>query len=215
VMALPRAVTADGFELQLGTNHLGHAALTGLLLPLLVNGSVAGGPARVVTVSSILHRIGWLHRDDLMGERHYSPWVAYGQSKLANLLFAFELQRRADAAGQQLASLAAHPGYADTNLQSGPARATGHAWQEWVGTWGNRLFAQPAAQGAWPSLRAAGDPMARGGQFYGPGGLAEQRGNPRVVGASRRARDLADAAWLWERTVELTGVGFDALLHHA
>jgi NAD(P)-dependent dehydrogenase (short-subunit alcohol dehydrogenase family) len=214
VMAVPRRATADGFELQFGTNHLGHFALTGLLQPALLRGSVLGGPARVVTVSSMLHRRGRLNRDDLMGERSYRRWRAYGQAKLANLLFTYELQRRADRAGPALAALAAHPGYADTNLQQvAPSLSGGLRGRVESGfsALGNRLFAQPAAQGAWPSLRAAGDPEARGGEFYGPGGFAEQRGHPKVVTASAAARDEDDARWLWERSVELTAVTYTEL----
>lgn len=209
VMAIPRRTTADGFEMQLGTNHLGHFALTGLLLPALLatgpTGGVAAGPARVVTVASNAHKMGRLHRDDLMGERKYTPWSAYGQAKLANLLFMRELRRRADAAAAPLLSLAAHPGYARTNLTtSGPAagsrlvaRVTGVA---------ERFMAQSAAAGALPTLRAAGDPTARSGDYYGPDGFMEQKGHPKLVGMTDAARDDADALWLWERSVELTGV---------
>ena len=211
VMAVPPRQTADGFELQFGTNHLGHFALTGLLLAGLLKGSVLGGPARVVTVSSVLHRPGRLHREDLMGHGWYSPYRAYSQSKLANLLFTFELQRRAQAAGAALASLAAHPGYAATNLQAVGPQMTGSSVQARLSAVGNRLLAQPAAHGAWPSLRAAGDPAAFGGQFYGPGGFAEQRGHPRVVSASRSATDPSDAAWLWDRSIQLTGVDYALL----
>jgi NAD(P)-dependent dehydrogenase (short-subunit alcohol dehydrogenase family) len=211
VMATPRRLTADGFELQLGTNHLGHFALTGLLLPRLVRGDVLGSPARVVTVSSGLHRRGRLDRGDLMGERGYTPFGAYGQSKLANLLFMRELQRRADAAGVRLASLAAHPGYAATNLQTAGPRMAGSVLREKISTLANRILAQPAERGAWPTLRAATDPGARGGEYFGPGGLAEQRGLPTRVAMSARARDDGDAAWLWQRSVELTGVDYALL----
>ena len=208
VMAIPRRATADGFELQFGTNHLGHFALTGLLLPALVRGELLGGPARVVTVSSTLHRRGRLDRDDLMGERSYSPWRAYGQSKLANLLFMRELQRRVDAAGLRLLSVAAHPGYASTNLQLAGPRMRGSRARALFYAAGNLLFAQPAAHGAWPTLCAATDPGARGGEYYGPGGLAEQRGHPVLVGMSAAASDAGDAGWLWERSEELTGVSY-------
>jgi NAD(P)-dependent dehydrogenase (short-subunit alcohol dehydrogenase family) len=211
VMAIPRRTTADGFEMQLGTNHLGHFALTGLLLPALLGGTLLGGPARVVTVSSMLHRRGRLDRDDLMGERGYSPWVAYGQSKLANLLFMRELQRRVDAAGVPLLSLAAHPGYAATNLQLAGPQMRGSRARELFSRLGNVLLAQPAAKGAWPTLRAATDPGARGGEYYGPGGFSEQRGHPVLVGMSARAMDVDDAAWLWDRSAELTGVDHAAL----
>jgi NAD(P)-dependent dehydrogenase (short-subunit alcohol dehydrogenase family) len=211
VMATPQQRTADGFELQFGTNHLGHFALTGLLLTALQAGSLRGGPARVVTVSSVLHRRGRLDRDDLMGERSYSPWRAYGQSKLANLLFMRELQRRLDAGGVRLLSLAAHPGYAATNLQLAGPRMRGSRAREVVSRIGNALLAQPAERGAWPTLRAATDPGARGGEYYGPGGLAGQRGNPVLVGMTAQAMDVDDAAWLWERSAQLTGVDYRAL----
>lgn len=209
VMAVPRRTTADGFELQLGTNHLGHFALTGLLLPALARGSVLGGPARVVTVSSLMHRGGRLNHDDLMGERSYRRWRAYRQAKLANLLFTYELQRRADAAGLRLASLAAHPGLADTNLSHvAPAMSGGLRGrvEESLAGLLARYFAQTADEGAWPLLRAAADPAARGGEYYGPGGLGEQWGHPRVVKASSAAHDEGEARWLWERSEELTGV---------
>ena len=208
VMAIPRRLSADGFELQLATNHLGHFALTGLLLPELLRGSVAGGPARVVTVSSNAHRMGRLHTDDLMGERSYTRWGAYARSKMANLLFMQELQRRADAAGARLASLAAHPGWAATNLQSAASRMTGSRLGHRLAAVGNALLAQPAELGAWPTLRAAADPAARGGQYYGPSGFAEQRGFPELVGMSPAARDGAAATWLWAESERLTGVGY-------
>jgi NAD(P)-dependent dehydrogenase (short-subunit alcohol dehydrogenase family) len=211
VMALPQLATADGFEMQLGTNHLGHFALTGLLLAGLGQGSMVGGPARVVSLSSAMHRRGKLHRDDLMMARDYKPWAAYGQSKLANLLFTFELQRRADAAGVPLLSLAAHPGYAATNLQGAGPAMTGSRVGALLMRTGNAVLAQSAERGAWPTLRAATDPSASGGDYYGPGGLGEQRGNPRRVGSSSAARNEADAAWLWEESAKLTGVTYDEL----
>lgn len=211
IMAIPRRTTVDGFEMQLGTNHLGHFALTGLLLPRLLGGSVAGGPARVVTVSSTLHRRGRIDRDNLMLEIGYTPYRAYAQSKLANLLFVMELQRRVEAAGAPLASLGAHPGYAATNLQGVGPQMAGRAWAGRAAALGNRVLAQSAEHGAWPSLRAATDPAAHGGEYYGPGGFAEQRGHPRRVSMTARASDPDDAAWLWDRSVELTGVGYGAL----
>jgi NAD(P)-dependent dehydrogenase (short-subunit alcohol dehydrogenase family) len=146
-----------------------------------------------------------------MAERSYSPWRAYGQSKLANLLFMRELQRRVDDAGVRLLSLAAHPGYAATNLQLAGPQMRGSRPRELFSKLGNLLLAQPAAHGAWPTLRAATDPGVRGGEYFGPGGFAEQRGHPALVGMSAGATDSADAAWLWERSVELTGVSYDAL----
>jgi len=220
VMAIPRRTTTDGFEAQFGTNHLGHFALTGLLLPLLLRGGVpvwtsgdgaAPGPPRVVTVSSTMHRTGRITRDDLMGVQDYSPYRAYAQSKLANLLFARELQRRADQAGVRLFSLAAHPGYAATNLQAAGPSMSGRAWLGRAMRLANTVFAQSAEHGAWPTLRAATDPLARGGEYFGPGGFAEQRGAPKRVGMSANATDPQTAAWLWQRSVELTGVDYPEL----
>ena len=189
VMAPPRTLTVDGFELQLGTNHLGHFALTGRLLPLLGSGS------RVVVVSSGAHRFGKIAFDDLMGARSYSPWRAYGQSKLANLLFASQLARRTS-----LFVAAAHPGYAATHLQSGQG-----GLQEAVMRLGNATIAQSDAQGAWPSLYAAAAPEARSGAYYGPA-LLELRGHPKEVGRSTAAQDGAVAARLWDVSQDLTGV---------
>ena len=202
VMAAPRRLTAEGFESQFGTNHLGHFALTGLLL-----GRLLSAPApRVVTVSSTLHRRGKMNFDDLQGERKYSPWGAYGQSKLANLMFCFELQRRATEAGTALLSMAAHPGYAATNLQFA---ATDRFYEKAFGWIGNRLFAQSADMGALPTLYAATVSDLPGGTYVGPGGRSEQRGYPKVVTAAGKAYD--EAAWrrLWEVSEELTGVHYD------
>ncbi len=202
IMAAPRRLTRDGFESQFGTNHLGHFALTGLLL-----GALLKAPApRVVTVSSTLHRSGTMNFDDLQGERKYSRWGAYGQSKLANLMFCFELQRRAVAADTALLSLAAHPGYASTNLQfAAPDRFYEKAYM-WIG---NRLFAQSADMGALPTLYAATVPDLPGGTYVGPGGRAEQRGYPKVVTAAGKAYN--ESAWrrLWEVSEELTGVHYE------
>jgi len=211
VMATPRRTTADGFELQLGTNHLGHFALTGLLLPRLLAGSMPTGASRVVTVSSGLHRRGRLNREDLMLEHGYTPFGAYAQSKLANLLFALELQRLVDAAGVPLASLAAHPGFAATNLQTTGPRMMGSRVREKLNTVMTAVLAQPAEHGAWPTLRAATDPAASGGEYYGPNGRGEMRGAPVRVGMSAQAADTDGARWLWNRSQELTGVRYDAL----
>ena len=204
VMALPRRVTEDGFELQLGTNHLGHFALTGLLLDALHASS--RGP-RVVTVSSMAHRMGRMRWDDLQGERRYQRWLAYGQAKLANLLFAFELQRRADAAGSPLRSVAAHPGYASTNLQFQAAQMEDSKVQRVFNTVANTLFAQSDEAGAWPTLFAACEDVP-GAAYVGPGGPGETRGHPRLVGASGAARSSDDAARLWAVSEELTGVTY-------
>jgi NAD(P)-dependent dehydrogenase (short-subunit alcohol dehydrogenase family) len=201
VMAPPRRTTVDGFESQFGTNHLGHFALTGLLMPKLL---AAGGP-RVVTLSSGAHRIGSIHFDDLQGERRYNNWLWYGQSKLANLMFALELNRRASAAGSKLISVAAHPGYAATNLQdAGMAH-----WYERIGGWiGYVLVAQNADMGALPTLYAATVPDLPSGSFVGPDGFMEQRGHPHLVTAAGKAYDQEAWRRLWEISEELTGVRY-------
>jgi NAD(P)-dependent dehydrogenase (short-subunit alcohol dehydrogenase family) len=206
VMALPRRMTSDGFEMHIGTNHLGHFALTGLLLPRLV----ASGDARVATVSSGFHRIGRIDVDDLHGERRYQRWRAYAQSKLANLLFCFELQRRADAAAAPLRSVAAHPGWAATHLQfAGPEMDAGLLGrvESLAMRFANAVLAQPDAQGAVPVLYAATMDVPGGG-YVGPDGPAELRGSPQLVNASRRARDEAVARKLWELSERLTGVTY-------
>jgi NAD(P)-dependent dehydrogenase (short-subunit alcohol dehydrogenase family) len=200
VMATPHRRTADGFELQFGTNHLGHFALTGLLLPNLL---CARAP-RVVTLSSGAHRIGRIKFDDLQSERRYQNWLAYGQSKLANLMFAFELARRAKLAGTKLISAAAHPGYAATNLQfAGPSKP-----EALLMAITNRLLAQSAEMGALPTLYAATYPGVPNGAFVGPDGFMEQRGHPHLVTGVARAYD--EEAWrrLWEVSEELTGVSY-------
>jgi len=202
IMAPPRRLTKDGFERQFGVNHLGHFALTGLLLPRLL----AAPEPRVVTESSGLHRRGTMNFDDLQGERSYDRWGAYGQSKLANLMFAFELQRRATASGSNLKSMAAHPGYAATNLQfAGPTRFYERAFM-WVG---NHLFAQSAEMGALPTLYAATVPDLPGGTYVGPDGRAEGRGHPKIVTAAGKAYDEDAQRRLWEVSEELTGVHYE------
>jgi len=200
VMAPPRRVTADGFELQFGTNHLGHFALTGLLV-----GRMDGREdARVVTVSSGAHRMGRMNFDDLQGERRYGRWSAYGQSKLANLLFAFELDRRLRATGSSICSVAAHPGYAATNLQSAAAPNPDRLFMAFT----NRVLAQSAEMGALPTLYAATYPDLEGGTYIGPGGLFGQRGHPMLVESSAAARDEEAARKLWEASEGMTGVLF-------
>jgi NAD(P)-dependent dehydrogenase (short-subunit alcohol dehydrogenase family) len=194
VMAIPQQRTADGFEMQLGTNHLGHFALTNLLLPHLTD--------RVVTVSSPGHRMGKIDLDDLNWERRrYQRWLAYGQSKLANLLFTLELQRRFDEAGSPRRAVAAHPGYAATNLTS----HTENRLQGALMAIGDRLLAQSSDMGALPTLFAATQDIP-GGSYVGPDGIGEQRGHPTLVGRSARASDAEMARRLWERSAELTGV---------
>jgi NAD(P)-dependent dehydrogenase (short-subunit alcohol dehydrogenase family) len=202
VMAPPRRTTVDGFESQLATNYLGHFALTGLLLgPLL-----AASHPRVVTLSSAAHRIGRINFDDLQSERRYHRWLAYGQSKLADLLFAFELQRRAGAAGANLESMAAHPGYAATNLQTAGPQVTAERWGMTVA---NRVIAQSADMGALPTLYAATAPGLPGGTFVGPDAWGGMRGHPRTVTASARAYDTESARRLWAVSEELTGEHYD------
>ena len=200
LMAPPRRLTKDGFESQFGTNHLGHFALTGLLMPRLL----AAFEPRVVTVSSTAHRAGQIDFDDLQRERKYNNWRAYGQSKLANLMFCFELQRRATEAGTSLRSMAAHPGYARTNLQFAAPTTRDKA----VMAVTNLLFAQSAEMGALPTLYAATFPDLPGGTFVGPGGLMEQRGHPKVVTAAGKAYDEDTWRRLWQISEELMGVHY-------
>jgi NAD(P)-dependent dehydrogenase (short-subunit alcohol dehydrogenase family) len=207
VMALPRRLTRDGFEMQLGTNHLGHFAFTGRLLPALLSST----SARVVNVSSMAHRIGRLRLDDLQGERRYTRWGAYGQSKLANLLFTFELQRRFERDGLSIMSIACHPGYANTHLQLVAAEEADSAWRKAFWRLVNTYIAQSAAMGALPTLFAATDPTACGGDFIGPGGVTQMAGHPVKVQPAGHARSLSGAAGLWEQSVTLTGVAFEAL----
>ncbi len=201
VMAPPRRRSADGFELQLATNHLGHFALTGLLIDAMFDRS----DARVVTLSSSAHRIGRIRFDDLQGERRYRRWRAYGQSKLANLLFMLELDRRLRAAGRPVSSLGAHPGYAATNLQSSAPPTVDRLFM----AVSNRLVAQSDEMGALPTLYAATYPGLEGGTYVGPDGRGEQRGHPRVVAPNGAALDEQVAARLWGISEELTGVRFE------
>jgi NAD(P)-dependent dehydrogenase (short-subunit alcohol dehydrogenase family) len=198
-----RQVTAEGFELQFGTNHLGHFALTGHLLPLLRKGR----KPRVVTVSSIAARMGAIDFADLNATRSYDTRAAYAQSKLACLMFALELQRRSEAGGWGVTSLAAHPGISRTellfNAPGGGSSAAGFRRFAWF------LF-QPVPQGALPTLYAATSPVAKGGDYYGPNGFAELRGRPAVARIPTRALDKAAAAQLWEISEAMTKVRFDA-----
>jgi len=205
VMALPRTRTVDGFEAQFGTNHLGHYALTGRLLPLLL----AAPSARVVTTSSSAHRMGKMHWDDLNWDKGYQKWPAYGQSKLANLLFTMELDRRAKAHEVPLLSVAGHPGYASTHLQAAGPEMAGNGFMVRVMEATNNLVAQPAEMGALPQLYAATMDGVAGGEYYGPGGLMEVRGHPKKVQATRPAYGTEEAAKLWAHSQELTGVIYD------
>lgn len=208
VMAPPRHETADGFELQLGTNHLGHFALTGLLLEHLK----AAPAARVVTISSIAAKRGSIDFDDLQSADGYNRWAAYGQSKLANLIFALDLQTRLAEAGLDMKSIAAHPGYAATNLTT-----TGNdlgsslfsVISKPVMKIGDLLFAQDSEHGALPTLYAATEPELPGGSYIGPDGIGEMRGHPTIVAPRRLAHDVTVADRLWRESVELTGVEYD------
>jgi NAD(P)-dependent dehydrogenase (short-subunit alcohol dehydrogenase family) len=200
IMMTPQQTTADGFELQFGTNHLGHFALTGLLLGALERAQAA----RVVTLSSIEHRGGSIDFDDLGWEHDYTPRDAYQRSKLANAVFAVELDRRLRAAGSPVISVFAHPGYSDTNLQrTGPTGLMRAALEI-----GNRLMAQGADKGALPQLYAATAPGVEGGDYYGPDGRREMRGHPTKVRAKSAAYDAEIGSRLWEVSEELTGVRY-------
>ncbi|KPC51962.1 oxidoreductase [Amantichitinum ursilacus] len=200
MMPPKRTMTVDGFELQLGTNYLGHYALTALLLPLLRGGN----RPRVVSLASVAHRRARIHFDDLQAQRRYHAWRVYGQSKLALLLFALELQRHSARGNWGIASMAAHPGYASTDLFHNAAGTD--SWlkrmtslvQPWVG--------QSAAAGALPTLYAASAADAVGGAYYGPDGWQELKGNVQIARVARYARDKAVAARLWQVSAELTGV---------
>lgn len=200
IMATPYRITKSGFEAQFGTNHLGHFALTAKLMSLLL----AAPSARVINVSSLAHRDEMIDVGELMpSRRRYNRWRAYGRSKLANLLFTYELQRRLVEAGvETVTSLVAHPGVSQSNIAQG------------LGWWGKlaipfgKVFFQSAAMGALPILRAATDPEARGGEYYGPDGKNERSGYPVVVSSSAESHDLESARVLWERSEELTGVRF-------
>ncbi|MDG5758012.1 oxidoreductase [Natronococcus sp. A-GB1] len=207
VMAIPRSETADGFETQFGVNHLGHFALTGLLLGNLTTDGEE--PARVVTVSSAVHERGRIRFEDLHGEQSYDEWEAYAQSKLANVLFAYELERRFLTAGLNADSMAVHPGYADTNLQYRGPEMRGSRLRMAAMKLLNGAVAQSSADGALPTLYAATAPEAEGGAYYGPGGLASIRGPPERQASSERSYDEETARWLWAVSSDLTGVTYD------
>ena len=206
VMALPkRQQTEDGFEMQLGTNYLGHYALTAQLLPQLRR---AKAP-RIVNLSSLAHRSGAINFDDLQGKRSYRPWRAYCQSKLAMLMFSLELQRHSLAAGWGLTSLAAHPGYARTDLIPNGPGANTFQWR--VSRWLQPFISHSAAEGALPTLFAATSPAAEPGGYYGPNWFYELKGPPVAAKIMQQARDLAAAAMLWDVSATLTGVSFDEI----
>ncbi|WP_158886718.1 oxidoreductase [Amycolatopsis anabasis] len=196
LMAVPRGQTRDGFETQFGVNHLGHFALTGLLLDRITD--------RVVSLSSFMHRIGRIRLSDPNFTRRYGRWSAYGQSKLANLMFAYELQRRLADAGSDVRSMAAHPGYANTNLQGRT-----ESIQDFGMRLMNRFLAQSAERGALPTLYAATKPDLPGGSFAGPNLPGEMWGHPHRVRSNRASRDREVQRKLWELSEELTGVRYD------
>ena len=206
VMAVPEwRATADGFEMQFGTNYLGHFALTARLLPSLLRSRAA----RIVSVGSLAHRRGAIRFDDLQGEREYRPWRAYGQSKLAILIFALELQRRSETNGWPLISVAAHPGWAATDIHSSGPRMGRTGLAERLLAAVNPLVAQSAAEGALPILFAATSPDAEGGGYYGPNGWGELRGAPAPAEVAPQALDHAVAERLWAVSEALTGVSMD------
>ena len=194
VMAPPFGRTADGFEMQFGTNHLGHFALTGHLLPLLE----AADSARIVIVSSLAHRFGRINFNNLNSEKRYSRWVAYGQSKLANLMFAKEIQRRLESKGSDIVAVAVHPGFSATNLQRYMPGAT----------WMNSLFSQSQEAGCLPTLFAATEANIRGGEYIGPDGFFEMKGNPRNAFATNTSGSRSKAKKLWDESERLTNVAY-------
>ncbi|WP_135362870.1 oxidoreductase [Halosimplex halophilum] len=207
VMAIPRSETADGFETQFGVNHLGHFALTGRLLDRVV---ATPGETRVVTHSSGAHQGGEIDFADINHEESYGKWEAYGQSKLANLLFAYELQRRLSAAGvEDTISAACHPGYADTSLQARGPKEEGSTVKLYAMRAMNAVLGQSAEMGALPLIFAATEPGVDGGAYVGPGGLFDMRGHPEPQRSSDRSYDTDRAERLWALSEEMTGVTYD------
>ncbi|WP_265109803.1 oxidoreductase [Halosolutus halophilus] len=209
VMAIPRSETDDGFETQFGVNHLGHFALTGLLLENLLAAGDDERESRIVTVSSGMHERGEIDFDDLQGERSYDEWDAYAQSKLANVLFAYELERRFRTADLNAASVAVHPGYANTHLQFRGPEQNGQRFRKAAMWLMNTVVAQSAEKGALPTLYAATAPDVEGGAYYGPGGLLNMRGPPERQASSDRSYDEETARRLWNVSSDLTGVTYD------
>jgi NAD(P)-dependent dehydrogenase (short-subunit alcohol dehydrogenase family) len=205
VMATPHRTTIDGFELQFGTNHLGHFALTGLLLDVLL--STSG--SRVITVSSIAERFGWINFKNLMGERFYERWIAYCQSKLANVLFAYELQRRLNTIGAKTISLAAHPGFTVTGLRTELMGKKTPLLLRLLATFFERM-SQDVEMGVLPLLYAATDPKVSGGEYYGTGGFFQIKGYPKQVRSSKKSYNRELARRLWEVSENLTNVKYQA-----
>ncbi len=206
VMAIPRRETADGFEIQFGVNHLGHFALTGELLDELKQ---TPGETRVVTQSSGVHERGDIDFDDLQSETAYDKWDAYAQTKLANLMFAYELDRRLRTANESVTSVGCHPGYAATNLQRRGPEMEGSTLRLWAMRIANALVAQSSAEGALPMLYAATAPDVDGGDYIGPGGFMGMRGAPKKQRLSDRSYNADRARRLWEVSEALTDVSFD------
>jgi NAD(P)-dependent dehydrogenase (short-subunit alcohol dehydrogenase family) len=206
VMAIPYRKTVDGFEMQLGTNHLGHFALTAQLLELLE----ASPAPRIVNVSSNAHRFGTIRFDDLQSEKSYAKWAAYGQSKLANLLFTYELERWLRKNGKKGIAVAAHPGYAATNLQNVGPQMEHSKFGVRMMKMANSLFAQSAEMGALPQLYAAVHTGVKGGQYIGPDGLGQMSGFPTIVTSNAKSYDEGVAGKLWLVSSELTNVRFPA-----
>jgi NAD(P)-dependent dehydrogenase (short-subunit alcohol dehydrogenase family) len=204
IMAIPQRKTKDGFEMQFGVNHLGHFALTGRLLPLLLDTE----DSRIVNVSSNAHKFGRMRWKDLHHSRGYSPWPVYGQSKLSNLLFSLGLDIRLRESRAKCLVATGHPGYASTNLVFAAPKMKGSALMETLGAWSNRYFAQDAATGALPQLYAAAGPDVAGNDYFGPDGFMEVWGGPRQVGRTKAAMDTEAAERLWEISEELTGVRY-------
>lgn len=209
VMAIPYRQTKQGFEMQFGTNHLGHFALTGLLLPTILKTD----KARIVTTSSFLHRSGKINFDDLAGKENYSPSKAYSQSKLANLLFAYELQHKLTSIGANAISVASHPGYSATNLQLVGPTMQGSSFRKNVTLFMNKVMAQSAAMGALPTLYGATAADVQGSEYFGPGGFMGMRGYPKKATSTELSHDKALAEKLWTVSEELTGVKYNSLLH--
>lgn len=207
IMAIPQCKTADGFEMQFGTNHLGHFALTALLIEVLMKTP----KSRIVNVSSVAHRFGKMNFDDLNSEKSYAKWAAYGQSKLANILFTLELQKRLTEVNSKTLCVAAHPGYAATNLQSVGPQMENSKMGESMNAWANKVFAQSADMGALPTLYAATHSPILGGNLYGPNKFWNMRGYPVLNQIAKQGRKPADAKRLWEMSEALTKIKFPDL----
>ncbi len=206
VMAIPYRTTAEGFEMQFGTNHLGHFALTMQLFPAIEKVPTA----RIVNVASLAHRFGTIRFDDLDWIQRYSRWGAYGMSKLANLLFTYELDRKLRAAESSVLSVACHPGYAATDLQFVAGRMDNSSFAQWLNGLAAKLFAQSADFGALPTVYAACAPVVEGGQYFGPNGLLQVQGYPTLVHSNAASKDQAVAAQLWTISEQRTRTQFAA-----